>query len=61
MTRRVPPRRNQMERNIGAPNRRIPRDVQPKGSTARDLERRDDDREPPTEPEDPDASLVDHD
>jgi hypothetical protein len=28
-----------MDRNIGAPNRRIPPDVQPKGSTARDLER----------------------
>jgi hypothetical protein len=28
-----------MDRNIGAPNRRIPADVQPKGSTARDLER----------------------
>lgn len=28
-----------MDRNIGAPNRRIPPDVVPKGSTARDLER----------------------
>jgi hypothetical protein len=28
-----------MDRNIGAPNRRIPPDVQPKGSTSRDLNR----------------------
>jgi hypothetical protein len=28
-----------MDRNIGAPNRRIPPDVQPKGSTSRDLSR----------------------
>ena len=28
-----------MDRNIGAPNRRIPPGVQPKGSTAQDLER----------------------
>jgi hypothetical protein len=27
-----------MERNIGAQNRKIPPDVQPKGSTSRDLE-----------------------
>lgn len=27
-----------MDRNIGAPNRRIPPDVQPKGSTSRDLD-----------------------
>jgi len=39
-----------MERNIGAPNRRIPPDVQPKGSTSRDLGRVED-TEPETEPE----------
>jgi|GEM_PF-4373258 len=27
-----------MDRNIGAPNRRVPKDVQVTGSTARDLE-----------------------
>jgi hypothetical protein len=32
-----------MERNIGAQNRRIPKDVQVKGSTARDLEHIDED------------------
>jgi hypothetical protein len=48
-----------MDRNIGAPNRRIPPDVQPKGSTARDLERRED--EEPKKPTEPDASIADHD
>ncbi|HKU66882.1 MAG TPA: hypothetical protein VJP85_03805 [Candidatus Baltobacteraceae bacterium] len=44
-----------MERNIGAPNRRLPPDVQPKGSTSRDLDRREDveREEPPPEPPDP--------
>jgi hypothetical protein len=51
-----------MERNIGAPNRRIPPDVQPRGSTSRDLDRRDDYEDAKdTEPEQPDASIVDHD
>jgi hypothetical protein len=54
-----------MERNIGAPNRRLPPDVQPKGSTSRDLDRRDEPakQEPPeaSAPQTPDASLVDHD
>jgi len=51
-----------MERNIGAPNRRIPRDVQPKGSTSRDLDRRDE-REDSFElqPQSPDGAVVDHD
>jgi hypothetical protein len=40
-----------MERNIGAPNRRIPPDVRPKGSTSRDL-----DQEVEPENEAPDAS-----
>ena len=49
-----------MERNIGAPNRRIPPDVQPKGSTSRDLEHRE---EPPAQEqhENEDAAVVDHD
>ena len=51
-----------MDRNIGAPNRRIPPDVQPKGSTSRDLERREEQAEPPTEePDVPDAPFADHD
>jgi hypothetical protein len=43
-----------MDRNIGAPNRRIPPDVQPKGSTCRDLGRVRD-TEPADEAETPSA------
>ena len=51
-----------MERNIGAPNRRIPPDVQPKGSTSRDLDRRTQSEELRTEEREvPDAAIVDHD
>ncbi|HET9097471.1 MAG TPA: hypothetical protein VFN37_12470 [Candidatus Baltobacteraceae bacterium] len=50
-----------MERNIGAPNRRIPPDVQPKGSTSRDLDRADDGSRSDEAAELPDASIVDHD
>lgn len=49
-----------MERNIGADNRRIPPDVQPKGSTSRDLVRREE-QQPPDDLDDPDAATVDHD
>ena len=63
MTRRVPRGRRHMERNIGAPNRRIPPDVQPKGSTSRDLDRREsDDDSAERKPVHPDsAAIVDHD
>jgi hypothetical protein len=50
-----------LERNIGADNRRIPPDVQPKGSTSRDLDRREKPQEPRVEADDPDAAIVDHD
>jgi hypothetical protein len=52
-----------MERNIGASNRRLPPDVRPIGSAARDLDRDADyeDVESDEEPEIPDASPVDHD
>lgn len=51
-----------MERNIGAPNRRIPPDVQPKGSTSRDLDRRSEpDEVRAQQPEEADSSIVDHD
>lgn len=46
-----------MDRNIGAPNRRIPPDVQPKGSTSRDLGRVQD-TEPEDEPEAPDKERA---
>ena len=51
-----------MERNIGAPNRRIPRDVQPKGSTSRDLDRREEsEASAELQPQSNDAAIVDHD
>jgi hypothetical protein len=54
-----------MERNIGASNRRIPPDVRPMGSAARDLDRAADyedvDVDSDDGPESPDASIVDHD
>jgi hypothetical protein len=53
-----------MERNIGAPNRRIPPDVRPMGSASRDLDREDDYESEPApleQPEIPDASIVDAD
>lgn len=51
-----------MDRNIGAPNRRIPPDVRPMGSASRDLDREEDyEPETPAEPDVPDASLVDED
>lgn len=50
-----------MERNIGAPNRRLPPDVEPKGSTRRDLGRRQEpDDSEQLQPE-PDADVIDHD
>lgn len=50
-----------MERNIGAPNRRLPPDVEPKGSTSRDLDRRQEPNEPEQLQTEPDADIVDHD
>ncbi|HLI97612.1 MAG TPA: hypothetical protein VKT72_16195 [Candidatus Baltobacteraceae bacterium] len=49
-----------MDRNIGAPNRRIPHDVKPKGSTSRDLNR-EEDAEFFDEGESEDAPLEDSD
>lgn len=46
-----------MERNIGASNRRIPPDVHPMGSAARDLDR-EEDYEPEREPQ-PDVPASD--
>lgn len=58
MTRRVPQAGlKRMDRNIGSPNRRIPPDVQPKGSTSRDLGRVQD-TEPKDEPEAPDEERT---
>jgi hypothetical protein len=52
-----------MERNIGAPNRRIPPDVRPMGSASRDLDREDDyePAPPPERPEVSDESILDAD
>ncbi len=49
-----------MDRNLGAPNRRIPPDVQPKGSTSRDLEREEEQDRDGT-PETSDVSEPDYD
>jgi len=50
-----------MERNIGAANRRLPPDVEPKGSTSRDLDRRHEPEEPERVRSESEDEILDHD